>query len=133
MKTRMLRLGVLIVIGLGTVSAQMGKNEKFEVAGNCDLCEHRIEKAATSVGGVNSAEWNKEIKMLEVIYDSNHVNIHKVHKAIAKAGYDTKMIKAGEKAYDELPACCKYERMSEEIYQQKRLLKIPRVRGAIEW
>ena len=34
------------------------KNKKveFKVAGNCEMCEKRIEKAAYSVKGVKSAE-----------------------------------------------------------------------------
>ena len=120
----MLSLAVLMVFGPGTISSQTGKNEKFEVAGNCDLCEHQIAMAAKSIDGVNHAEWNNETKMLAIVYDSNHVKIHKVHKAIARAGYDTKMVQADRKAYNELPECCKYERMSEEMYRKMKLSKI---------
>ena len=38
------------------------KNKKveFKVAGNCEMCEKRIEKAANSVKGVKSAEWHAD-------------------------------------------------------------------------
>ena len=114
MKTRILSL--VVVIGLSTISllAQSEKTEKFEVAGNCGMCETRIEKAANSVEGVSSADWNKETKMIEVSYNPEKSDIHKIHKAIAKVGHDTKMHKAADGVYDEFPGCCKYERMNSE-------------------
>lgn len=114
MKTRILSLAM--VLGLSTFSllAQTVKTEKFEVAGNCGMCETRIEKAANSVDGVSSADWNKETKVLEVSFDSEKSDLHKIHLAIATVGHDTKMHKAADDVYDALPACCKYERMNTE-------------------
>jgi len=114
MKTRMLSLITIMVLSITTMFAQSEKKEKFEVAGNCGMCKNRIEEASKTVEGVNSANWDKETKMLEVKYDSSKVNIHKVHMAIAKAGHDTKLHKASNETYDKLPGCCKYERLSSE-------------------
>ena len=114
MKTKMLSLLALVFITVTTVTAQTEKTEKFEVAGNCGMCETRIENAATSVDGVLSADWDKETKMIDVNFNSDEVDIHEVHMAIAKAGHDTKMHKASDEVYDKLPACCKYERMKEK-------------------
>ncbi len=112
MKTKIFSL--VMIMGLSTITlfAQTEKTEKFEVAGNCGMCEARIEKAAKSVEGVSTADWDKETKMIEVTYHSANTDIHKIHQAIAKAGHDTKMHKASDNVYDELPGCCKYERMS---------------------
>ena len=117
MKTRILSL--VIVIGLSTFSllAQSEKSEKFEVAGNCGMCEARIEKAAKGVDGVSSAEWDKETKMIEVSYNPEKSDIHKINQAIAKVGHDTKMHKAEDSVYDELPGCCKYERMGQKEHK----------------
>jgi len=52
--------------------------------------------------------------MIDVKFNSEKVDIQKVHMAIAKAGHDTKMYKAENEVYDKLPGCCKYERMKEE-------------------
>ena len=114
MKTRMLGLIALFAITVSSVMAQTEKKEEFKVAGNCGMCKTRIEKAALSVKGVSSAEWDKESKMIKVTYDSQKSDIHKVHIAIAKVGHDTKMHKASNEIYDQLPGCCKYERMSEK-------------------
>ena len=113
MKTKILSLIGLLVLSITTVMAHAENKEKFEVAGNCGMCKTRIEKAAKSVDGVSAAEWDKETKMIEVSYNSDKVDIHKVHMAIAKAGHDTKMHKASDEVYEKLPGCCKYERMSE--------------------
>jgi periplasmic mercuric ion binding protein len=82
---------------------------EFRVNGNCSMCKQRIEEAATSVGGVNSAEWNVQTKMVEITLEQG-TDLHEVHMAIAKAGHDTEMHKATDEAYDNLHACCKYER-----------------------
>ena len=113
MKTKMLNLLALVFITVTTVTAQTEKTEKFEVAGNCGMCETRIENAATSVDGVISADWDKETKMIEVKYNSDKVAIQKVDMAIAKVGHDTEMHKASDEVYDKLPGCCKYDRMEE--------------------
>jgi len=112
MKTRILSMAMIIGLSVFTLFAQSEKKEKFEVAGNCGMCETRIEKAANAVDGVSSADWDRETKMIEVSYNPEKTEIHKIHQAIAKVGHDTKMHKAEDSVYDALPACCKYERMN---------------------
>ena len=113
MKTRILGLAVLLAVSITTLMAQTEKKEEFEVGGKCGMCKTRIEKAAKSVDGVSTAEWDKESKLIKVSFDSDKTDIHKVHMAIAKVGHDTKMHKASDEVYDNLPGCCKYERLSE--------------------
>lgn len=104
----------MMIMGLGSLSlfAAPGKTEKFKVAGNCGMCETRIEKAANSVNGVTAADWNKETKMIEVSFDAAETDLDKIQKAIAKVGHDTEKFKADDETYDNLPGCCKYERMT---------------------
>ena len=118
MKTRMLSLVVVALLGITTVFAQTDKMEIFRVAGNCDMCEKRIEEAAKSVDGVSSADWDKETKMLGVVFDTLQTGIHKVHIALAEVGHDTEMHKASDEAYFELPGCCKYGRMSRILLKE---------------
>lgn len=110
-KIKILSLVAFVLISVTTIKAQTEKEETFKVAGNCGMCETRIEKAAKSVDGVLSADWDKESKMIAIKFDSDKANIHKVHMAIAKAGHDTKMHKASGEVYDKLPGCCKYVRI----------------------
>ena len=113
MKTKVLSLVVMFVFGTFMVFAA-DKTDKFKVKGNCGMCEKRIEKAALSVDGVSKADWDKKTKKIEVTFDDNKTNVHKVHMTIAKAGHDTEMHKAKDDVYNELPGCCKYERTEEK-------------------
>lgn len=105
-----------VVAGLLSLASAFGqpKTEKFKVYGNCGMCESRIEKAAKSVEGVSSADWNKETKMIEVSFDSSKTNLEKIQKAIAKVGHDTDQEKAADEVYNKLPGCCKYDRPKEK-------------------
>lgn len=86
------------------------KTEKFKVWGNCDMCEKKIEKAASKVKGVTKADWNKETKIMTLTYNPEVTNVEEVQKAIAAVGYDTEKVKATDKAYNKLDGCCQYER-----------------------
>lgn len=113
MKKKVLSLIAMFVLGTFTVFAGE-KTEKFKVKGNCGMCEKRIEKAANSVDGVQSADWNKESKMIEVNFDDAKTSTDKIEMAIAKVGHDTPHHKAKEEVYNELPGCCKYDRTEEK-------------------
>ena len=112
MKTKVLSLVVLFVLGTFTVFAGE-KTEKFKVKGNCEMCEKRIEKAASAVEGVTKADWNKESKQMEVTFDDTKTSTDKIEVAIAKVGHDTPHHKAKTDVYDKLPDCCKYDRTAE--------------------
>jgi len=109
MKTKVLSLVSVFLLGTSMVFAQ-AKTDKFEVKGNCGMCEKRIEKAAKAVDGVSSADWDQESKMIVVTLDSIKTSVHKVQMAIADAGHDTPMHKAKDEVYNKLPGCCKYDR-----------------------
>lgn len=110
MKTK-ISLSLLMLLAFGfSAFAQNSKTEKFKVSGNCGTCETRIEKAAKSVDGVKSADWDEETKMIEVTFDPEKADLHKIHMEIANAGYDTEMHKASKEAYEKLQGCCKYDR-----------------------
>lgn len=109
MKIKTLLLVALMMMGAGSLFAQE-KTEKFEVKGNCGMCKARIEKAALSVDGAIKADWNKETKMMKMVFDNRKTDVNKVQMAIAKAGHDTKMYKTSDEAYEKLAECCKYDR-----------------------
>ena len=109
MRVRNIVLIILLVLGTSQLKAQ-NKTEKFKVLGNCGTCELRIEKAAQSVDGVKTADWSRKTKMIVLTFDEKKTNLHKIHMAIVKAGYDTHKHKAKSKAYHGLPGCCKFDR-----------------------
>jgi mercuric ion binding protein len=120
MKKRVLTI-LIMVFALGfSAFAQNAKTEEFKVYGNCGSCKARIEKAAKSVEGVTTADWNKETKLIKVTYDPVKTDIHKINMAIAMAGHDTDMHKAPQEAYDKLPACCKYDREESKAQAGKK-------------
>jgi copper chaperone CopZ len=86
------------------------KSETLKVGGKCDMCKARIERAA-KIEGVEAATWNKDTKLLTIVYDPGKVTKHSIQKNIALAGHDTESFKAEDKVYESLPACCKYERI----------------------
>lgn len=110
MNTKLVLITMIMAFFSYTSVFGQAKTESFEVSGNCGMCEDRIEAAATSLEGVHSADWNQKTQMLSVSYNPDVLKISKVHKAVADAGHDTKLNKAEEETYKQLPACCQYER-----------------------
>jgi mercuric ion binding protein len=111
MKTRMMSTIAMLLVGVLSLMANEGEKAKIKVAGNCNMCKARIEKAALSVEGVSAAAWDKETKMLEIEYDAGKSDLKTVQMAIAEAGHDTESCSATDEAYEALPACCKFERL----------------------
>lgn len=107
-----IKLASTIVISLFsalTIQATT-KLEKFKVNGQCNMCENRIEKAAKTLDGVVSAQWDKSNKSLTVSYDDKKTTMQKIQTSITMAGHDTEMFSASESGYNKLSECCKYKR-----------------------
>ena len=83
------------------------KTEMIKVAGNCETCKARIEKAA-KVEGVSKAEWNVKTKMLTLVYNPAKVKSDDIQKLLEAVGHDTPKYKADARVYNALPGCCKY-------------------------
>ncbi len=107
-------LGMLLLFAAYSTQAQQKKNKnakyEFEVNGNCEQCQKRIQKAAFSVSGVKSAEWHIDDHILHLIINEEKCSVSDVKKAIAKVGHDTDEVKAEDSVYENLHSCCKYER-----------------------
>ncbi|NNK10396.1 MAG: heavy-metal-associated domain-containing protein [Flavobacteriaceae bacterium] len=88
------------------------KAEEVIVGGNCEMCKARIEKAAKGVAGVSTVDWNKDTKILLVEFDPSKSDLRTIEKAISAVGHDTENTKADEETYNNLPACCLYERIN---------------------
>lgn len=81
-----------------------------KVGGLCEMCKDRIETAARSVSGVESANWEVEKQLLHLDFDSSKTNSDEIQKAVAKVGHDTEKFKAPDEVYKKLPECCLYDR-----------------------
>ncbi len=107
--------GITLFLVMFSIQSQEKKNKNakytFEVNGNCEQCQSRIQKAAYSVTGVKTANWNIETHQLSLILNEEKTNILEVKKAIAKVGHDSDEVKATAADYEKLHSCCKYERI----------------------
>lgn len=103
-------IGILLLTSLLSLSAYAQQKETFKVAGNCGMCKERIEEAA-KIDGVASADWNMEDKILTIVYNPEKVDLEDVHQSIADAGHDTEKVRAKDEVYNNMPACCHYERI----------------------
>jgi len=104
---------VVTFVGL-SAQAQEKKNKNakytFEVNGNCEQCQKRIQKAAYAVSGVKSASWNIDTHQLSLILNEEKCSPLDVKKAVAKVGHDAEEVKATVEDYDNLHFCCQYDR-----------------------
>ena len=108
---KLLFISCFILFSVNTVAAQKkSKTErvKFEVDGVCMMCKDRIEKTVMLTKGVKFASWNVNTKELYCIFNNSKTSALEIKKALAKAGHDTKDLKASQSAYDSLDACCRY-------------------------
>ena len=78
------------------------------VAGACDMCKERIEKAAMERKGVKKASWDVDSKMLTVTFNPKIITVEKILCRVADRGHDNNFEKAKDAVYKELPECCHY-------------------------
>lgn len=103
-------LTMLAALALSLSAQAKTVKTSFKVGGKCDMCESRIEKAAKSVKGVLSANWDKSTQKLSLVYDNKKTSPKAVQKALAAVGHDAGSVKASAAAYNKLPGCCKYRK-----------------------
>ena len=96
--------------GNNAENAENTVNESFKVYGNCGMCEKTIEGALKDIDGIYSADWDRQTKMMAVSYDKTKHNQREIKEKISKVGYDTEDTKSTAETYDQLPACCHYDR-----------------------
>ena len=85
------------------------KTEIFKVWGNCGMCKKTIE-ASLKTDGIATANWDRTTKVISVSYNPEKITIDDIQKKIAAVGYDTEKYRGDDKAYNNLPGCCQYER-----------------------
>lgn len=100
---------MLPLIACGKKIPTNAKTDTFKVWGNCGMCKKTIEKSL-KVDGVYKANWNRDTKMITVVYEPSKITLDQIKKRIADAGYDNDGYKADSASYEGLHSCCKYER-----------------------
>lgn len=89
-------------------------SQQIFVAGKCGMCEARVENTVLNISGVTDAVWNVENQQLKITFDKSQTTIDGIQKKIAQVGHDTKAHLATAETYENLPACCHYERLEQE-------------------
>ena len=105
MKTNLL---LVVMILFFSISFSQTKSQMIFVDGVCGMCEKRIESNCLATKGIKMADWNKENRMLKVIFNEKKISLDEIHKKVASIGHDTKLETATDEAYNKLDMCCKY-------------------------
>lgn len=106
----LLTMALVAVMGISAQAQNKNAKHELHVKGNCGMCKERIEKAAYSVAGVKTADWNAESNTLRIILNEKKNNVEAVEDAIVKVGHDTNEKRADDKVYQSLHTCCLYDR-----------------------
>ena len=103
---RNLVIVMMIFFGL-TAYSQNTDTLKITTSAQCGMCKDALEKAMAYERGVIDSELDLSDKVLTVIYKTTRTDAEKIRKAVSDVGYDADEVKANERAYSKLPACCK--------------------------
>lgn len=105
---------IIFLFACTSVQAQEADNKKDKsvseveilTSAQCDDCKERIEKGIAYEKGVKYVSLDMDTKVVTIKYRNDKTDVDKLKKAISKIGYDADDVKADEKAYSKLPACC---------------------------
>lgn len=104
---------LVLLIGCGQKQAEQQTTLNLETSTistpsiMCGMCVTTIEKAVSSVDGVESVSVDLQQKATTVKFDKAKLDIAALEKTIADAGYDANETSRNREAYDSLPGCCK--------------------------
>ena len=113
MKTKITTLFIVFLLMAGVSSfAQSEKESKYETvtiktSAVCQQCKDRLEHDMAFEKGVKSVVLDLETKELTVTFKRGKNSKENLKKAVTKIGYDADELIAEQKAYDNLPECCK--------------------------
>lgn len=113
MKTKITTLFIVFLLMAGVSSfAQSEKESKYETvtiktSAVCQQCKDRLEHDMAFEKGVKSVVLDLETKELTVTFKRGKNSKENLKKAVTKIGYDADELIAEQKAYDNLPKCCK--------------------------
>ena len=104
---------LILTLTFSSCTAQIknARTESVKIYGNCGMCQTSIENAG-NLKKVAQVEWNKDIKMATLIYDTTKTKQTEILKRIALAGYDSDQFLAPDDVYATLPECCQYDRVN---------------------
>lgn len=114
MHTKKIVLFILFTIPILCYSQEHIKTVSFTVSGSCGMCKDRIETTML-YEKATKAQWDIKTHILTISFDSTKTNKQHLQKKLAEVGHDNGDYKATDEVYNNLPACCHYERASSSI------------------
>lgn len=101
--------GLLFVSYTKVTFGQEKKEETIKIKTSvvCSMCKEKIESNMIYEKGVREVVLDVKSKICTITYKTSKTDALKLKTAITKLGYDADELKADEKAYAKLPACCK--------------------------
>ena len=79
MKTNYL---LVVMILFFSISFSQTKSQMIFVDGVCGMCEKRIESNCLATKGIKMADWNKENRMLKVIFNEKKISLEEIHLSL---------------------------------------------------
>lgn len=109
MKNSLFMLALLFVSSFAFSQKPAAKTETVVImtSAECDECKERIEGALNYTKGIKFAELDVPSRKLTVKFKNDVITLAEIKKQISALGYNADEILADQKAYENLPACCK--------------------------
>ena len=106
-------VAIVVLLSITSSFAQIKnvKTEKVKIAGNCDMCKSRIEKAGNEKN-ISKVVWNDNNQMATITFNANKTSKKEILTRIANAGHDSEMFQTSAETYNDLPECCQYKRVA---------------------
>jgi len=73
----------------------------------CGMCQKTIEMGLGKHAGVSKSKVDLKTKKTTLTYNPEKTNLNSIEKVISDLGYQANDLEANDKAYAELPGCCK--------------------------
>ena len=106
-KTILIAAMLLVTLSGVEVYASNDTTIVIKTSAQCESCKKRIENKMAFEKGIKKVTLDVDTKNLTLVYDKKKTSPEKLKTAVTKIGYDADEMKANEKAYKKLPACCK--------------------------
>jgi len=103
----LLTLSFALALNVRAGSKKETKEISIQTSAVCKMCKDRLESNLIYEKGVKKVSLDMKTKILTIKYRSDKTNPETLKKAVSNLGYDADEVPANEKAYEELPACCK--------------------------
>ena len=110
---RLIPVFVCLFLFQNKISAQTD-TVRIQTSAICKTCKQTLEHEISFEKGVKSSSLDVPSGVLTIVYHSGKTDAEKLRLAISKIGYDADSVKADQRAYKQLPDCCKHPEQHNE-------------------